>query len=343
MIFKKKPSGKKVALVILNVILSVIFVALLSVTVYVEWVLGRFYRDPSQDATLTPEQMQAILQEDQDATRPSGVTEVKPEEVEWAEVEKVDSSDHIFNVMLIGQDRRPGELRARSDTMILLTINTRDYTITTTSLMRDLFVQIPGYASNRLNVPYAFGGFPLLAETMELNFGIRPDKYVEVDFAGFEHVVNAVGGLDIELTAAEVEYFNRVFQFGATVGVNHLDGEKALHYAQCRSVEGDADFSRTRRQRAVIAAMIEKIRQLDLTQINELVLTMTDVLSTNLTSAEIMSYVVRFYPMRDKLTNPKEVRIPVDGAFYSAWADGIGAVLMPDLAANSAAIAATQK
>lgn len=340
----KKISGKKAALIVLNVVLSLVLSVLLLFTVYVEWVLGRFYHDPSQDETLSSAQLEALLQEDAQQTRPTDiVTEVNPQDVQWEQVEKVESSDNVFNILLVGQDRRPGEPRARSDTMILITVNSRDYTITMTSFMRDLFVQIPTIDPNRLNVPYVVGGFELLADTMELNFGLRPDRYVEVDFDGFKSVIDAVGGIEVELTDAEVEYFNRVFHFNAVPGLNDLDSEQALAYARCRSVEPDADFSRTRRQRAVIAALIKKAKTLDLATINEVVLLMTDVFTTNLTSAEIMSYVVRFYPMMDKLADPKELRIPYENNFYSAWADGIGAVLVPDLKANSEVIAATQQ
>ena len=288
---------------------------------------------------MSAEQVEALLQEDQNQTKPENLTEVQPEEVDWGEVDKQPATDHLFHILLVGQDRRPGELRARSDTMILVTINTEDYSITTTSFLRDIYVQIPGMVSNRLNVPYAVGGFRMLADTMELNFGIRPDRYVEVDFSGFEKIIDTVGGVDIELTAAEVAYFNSKFGFGATQGVNHLSGEEALTYARCRSVEGDGDFSRTRRQRMVVSAVFAKAKTLNLTQINQMVLAMTDVLTTNLTAAEIMAYVVRFYPMLDKLEPPKEVCIPADGAYYLGWVDGIGSVIIPDLQKNSAIVA----
>ena len=343
MIFKKRPSGKKIALVILNVILSFIFVALLAVTVYADWLMGRIYHDDSLDETLSAQQVEAILQEDQNQTKPAAITEIRPEEVEWGEVEKQESSDDVFNILLVGQDRRPGELRARSDTMILITINTKDYSVTMTSFLRDLYVQIPGMQPNRLNVAYAVGGFTMLADALEVNFGVRPDRYVEVDFSGFQNIVDAVGGVDVELTEAEVAYFNAKFQFGASVGVNHLDGKKALQYARCRSIEGDGDFSRTRRQRTVVSAVIAKARTLNLTQINQIVLAMTDVLTTNLTAAEIMSYVVRFYPMLDKLEDPKQIGIPAANAYYMGWVDGIGSVLVPDLKENSAIIAESQK
>jgi len=341
---KRKPSGKKLALMILNVVLAVIFTALLSVTIYVEWILGRFYRDPSQEVTLTPEQIQAVLQEDMEATRPSGVTEIKPEDVDWGQVEQVESADHILNVLLIGQDRRPGEVRARSDTMILITVNTRDYTITMTSFMRDLYVQIPGNAPNRLNVPYVFGGYDLLADTMEKNFGIRPDRFVEVDFDGFEAVVDAVGGIELYVTAAEAAYLNRHHtDWQIKEGVNHLNGKQALGYARNRTVGGDGDFGRTQRQRNVLNAILEKAKRLDLLQINELLLALTDVLTTDMTSAEIMSYVVQFYPKLEKLSTPTELRIPYGNSYYSAWADGIGSVLVPNLETNSAVLAETQK
>ena len=227
--------------------------------------------------------------------------------------------------------------------MILITINTKDYSITMTSFLRDLYVQIPEMQPNRLNVPYAVGGFRMLADTMELNFGVRPDRYIEVDFSGFENIIDTMGGIDIEMTAAEVAYFNEKYQFGVTLGVNHLDGKNALEYARCRSIEGDGDFSRTRRQRTVISALIEKAKTLNLAQINDMVLVMTDMLTTNLTAAEIMSYVVRFYPMLEKLQTPREICIPSGDSYYLGWVDGIGSVIIPDLKANSEVVAGTQK
>lgn len=340
---RKKATGKRLALVILNTVLSLVLVILLGVSIYAHWILGRMYRDPSQDVTLSEEQIQEVLQEDMESTRPADLTEVKPEDVDWGQVDKVEAADHIFNVLLVGQDRRPGEIRARSDTMILITINTRDYTITMTSFLRDLYVQIPGYAPNRLNVPYVFGGFDLLADTMEQNFGVRPDRFVEVDFDGFKAVVDAVGGVDVEVTALEAARMNGAFGCNLVAGINHMDGELALNYARNRSIEPDGDFSRTRRQRKVIAAIIEKARHLNLVQINDLLLALTDVIQTDMNSAQIMSYVAQFYPMLSKLSEPINVQIPADDAYYFGWVNGIGSVVVPDLEINNAIIAKTQQ
>lgn len=338
-----KPTRKKVILIVLAVVLALILLALIGVAVYVNWFLGKIHKDPDQEVTLSPEQIQQVLEEDQDATRPSDATLVVPEAVQWEQADKVESADHIFNILLIGQDRRPGEIRARSDTMILITINTKDHTLSMTSFLRDLYVQIPGYSPNRLNVPYVLGGFNLLADTMELNFGIRPDRFVEVDFDGFKTVIDAVGGVDIELTGAEASYMNKQGNGPVTVGVNHLNSEQALAYARNRSVGGSGDFARTQRQRNVISALFEKSRSLNLVQINDLILSLTEVITTNLTSAEIMSYVVQFYPMLSQLASPESVRIPADGTYYLGWVDGVGSVVVADFDENRKVIADTQK
>ena len=101
--------------------------------------------------------------------------EVNPEDITWSNSEKVFGDDNVLNLLLIGQDRRPGEGRARSDSMMIMTINKTDKTIKLTSLMRDLYVQIPGYSDNRINAAYAFGGMELLDATIKQNFYIYID------------------------------------------------------------------------------------------------------------------------------------------------------------------------
>lgn len=92
--------------------------------------------------------------------------------------------DGVVNVLLVGQDTRKAEERARSDSMILLSVNKNTNQLTMISLMRDLYVQIPGYSDNKLNAAYAFGGFELLDETIATNFGIAVDYNVEAQLQG---------------------------------------------------------------------------------------------------------------------------------------------------------------
>lgn len=338
-----RPSGKKIALIILNAVLSVVFVVLLGATVYVEWILGRLYQDPAQTPTLSSEEIEAILDAEPVGTKPADMEVLDRDKLQWEQPEKVDPEEYIFNVLLLGQDRRPGETRARTDTMILITINTNTDTVTLTSFMRDLFVKIPGYYDNRLNVPYVFGGVELLYDTLELNFGIRPDRYVEVDFEGFEQIVDLVGGVEMYVSAGEAEFMNTYWTWGMTEGTHLLTGEQALAYARNRTTGGNGDFGRTERQRKVIAALIEKATELNLVEMNELLLTVSELVHTDMTSAELLSYAVRFYPVLSNLDEVNNVQIPYGDHFYAAWAEDIGAVIVPNLEVNSAIIAEYQK
>ena len=106
---------------------------------------------------------------------------VDPNKVTW-DLSGPLGDEHLLNLLLVGQDKRPGEGRQRSDVMIVASINLETKAVSLISFMRDLYVQIPGYSDNRLNAAYVFGGFPLLKETLYENFGITIDGCFEVDF-----------------------------------------------------------------------------------------------------------------------------------------------------------------
>ena len=106
--------------------------------------------------------------------------------------------DGVVNILLIGNDSRENGDDGRSDAMILLSVSSRTKTIYMTSLLRDIYVEIPGHDSNRLNAAYSFGGAELLMETVEKNFGIPVSRYVHVNFQAFVGLVDSVGGVDLE-------------------------------------------------------------------------------------------------------------------------------------------------
>ena len=263
---RKKASAKKKLLTALVSFLAVIFVLLLSGTIYMNWLLGRMYVDPDSQETLSSEQLEELLM-NQDETMDPTAEVVDPDDLVWEDVEKITSGSHVLNILLVGQDRRPNEPRARSDVMMLVTVNTQTRQVTMTSFLRDLYVQIPGWRSNRLNIPYAVGGYELLADTLELNFGIRPDKFVEVDFNGFKDIVELVGGVDMELTEQEAKHLNYnedLYGFeneswDLKAGMNHLTGSQALAYARIRKLDG-GDYARSERQRKVLVALMNKLK-----------------------------------------------------------------------------------
>ena len=163
-------------------------------------------------------------------------------------------------------------------------------------------------------------GFNLLNETLEYNFGVSGDHNVEVDFSGFKAAIEAVGGVTIELTAAEAKHLNSQNSNWALVeGNNHLDGEQALAYSRIRKI-GD-DFGRTSRQRTVLLALMEKAKTLSITELYNLAKSVMPMITTDMTDAQILGYVLELAPLLPELTVVSQ-RIPADNAYYDADING---------------------
>lgn len=248
---------------------------------------------------------------------------IDPDSVDWNDGNYNGKDDHLINILLVGQDRRPSQGRQRSDSMILCSYNPKTNQLSMISFLRDLYVQIPGFSDNRLNAAYVFGGFPLLKETLNKNFGVTVDGCVEVDFNGFKSAINLIGGVDVELTAAEA----KIVGDGATAGVCHLDGDHALIYARIRKL--DSDFGRTSRQRNVLNAVFRKIKNLGVGELLGLVDELLPIISTDMTNTQITSLAVKYAPVLAGL-NIQTYSVPPKGAYKNAMIRGM-AVLVPDL------------
>lgn len=225
--------------------------------------------------------------------------------------------------LLVGQDRRPGQGRQRSDSMILCSYNPENNQLSMISFLRDLYVQIPGYSDNRLNSAYVFGGFPLLKETLYLNFGVTVDGCFEVDFNGFTGVIDTIGGVDISLSEAEAA----IVGGGATAGMNHLNGEQALTYARIRYI--DSDFNRTARQRNVINSAIGKLRNCSVKQLMSLLDTVLPLITTDMSNMDITSLALRYAPSLPSIQVSSHY-VPGEGCYQYAKIRGMS-VLVPDL------------
>lgn len=340
---EEKPSVKKRILIILAGIAAVAVVIALGVGLYLNSILGRIERIEEQE-TLSQEQIQAILSETDPpeatipaeleetaaGTEPTAATEAPTEVPTEAPTEApaepetvpvVEKEPTIVNILLIGQDRRIDQPRQRSDAMILCTINSEKKTIVLTSFLRDTYVKLPGgYGKNRLNVPYAIGGFDMLDETLEQNFGVHVDHNIEVDFTGFKKVIDAVGGIDIELTEAEA----RVVEGDQVEGLNHLDGGQALMYARIRKL--DSDFERTNRQRKVLSALYDKAREMSLRQLLELMDAVLPMITTDMTDTEIIGYMSDLFPIWKELEIITQ-SVPGTNEFYYDSIDGMSVVV----------------
>lgn len=258
-----------------------------------------------------------------------------------------DAKDDIFNILVIGCDTRKKGGVGRSDAMILFSVNEDTEKIHMTSIMRDSYVSIPGKGNNRINAAYAFGGGKLLLDTIETNFGADVDKYVSFDFYSFVDVVDSIGGIEVEVTDAESPVLNSYVKelnklngreegtyYVTESGLQHLNGTQALGYARIRYV-GDGDFERTNRQRIVIAKVFEKVKTLNLLEINDLLNTFLPLVKTNLTQEEIVSLMLKTleYLQYDLESH----RLPVDDSWKYMRVNGMS-VLGIDLEKNQKAL-----
>lgn len=172
----------------------------------------------------------------------------------------------VTNILLLGVDNREGETGfQRADTMMLISIDNLHRKIKFTSFLRDSYVEIPGRGMNKLNAASALGGIQLTIDTIEYNYKIKINKYMEVDFKAFTAIIDALGGVDVPVTAREAAYLNSTwykwtltgnriyFESGDSV---HMDGEHALMFSRIRKL--DSDIQRTRRQRLVVNAIRQK-------------------------------------------------------------------------------------
>lgn len=324
---KKKKKVWPVVLIwsgaVVGFFLTLVLVIVLAVSLKVNHLLNQITPyDEVLDVTVSPSHAEDIVVND-----PENIVITPEDEEELPDIS--DSTfpteppvpeqnyDHIVNILLVGQDRLPGQGRQRSDSMILLTFNKSLKSVTLTSFMRDSYVQIPGYKPNKMNSAYAFGGMKLLSETMQVNFGVEVDGCVEVDFNGFEQVVDLLGGVDVKLTAKEVKYMNHATNWGLQVGVNHLTGEQALVYSRIREI--DSDYQRARRQRTVIMAIIEKYKTLPVMDMVDLLEDILPLVTTNIEKSEIIRYAWDLGPMLAG-ADYSTMRIPADGTFKGGMA-----------------------
>ncbi len=219
-------------------------------------------------------------------------------------IEKADDKDGITNILLAGVDGNNLEKGNRSDSMMVLTIDEKNNDIRITSLARDTYVQIPGYGEEKLTHAYAYGGPALLLQTIDKNFGLKIDKYAVVSFSSFEKIIDAMGGVEIDVLPKEVSYIQGV----DSAGKQTLNGAEALAYSRIRYA--DDAYQRDNRQRTVMQAAYNKLASNpgDLMEIGNTILGYT---KTNMPPMEIFKLANKVIKMN--FTEFPQLEFPLDG------------------------------
>lgn len=210
---------------------------------------------------------------------------------------EIDQPQGQVNILLLGSDKRPWDSIFRTDTIILATINTQKGTINLTSFPRDLYINIPGWGGQRINTAFQHGGFEMLADTFETNFGVRPDHYVLINFSSFKRVIDSLGGLDVEV-AESVSDYRDIYWTTVPAGTVHMDADMVLWYVRTRKTTND--FARGRRQQEVLNALFKKFLSMNaVRKVPEFYEIYKDSVETDMSFPDI----VRLLPMATKLTD----------------------------------------
>ncbi|WP_302630847.1 LCP family protein [uncultured Clostridium sp.] len=235
----------------------------------------------------------------------------KEETIGYTEVEG------ITNVLLVGVDGIDfDEKYQRSDSMIIATLDSNKEKVKLTSLYRDTLVYIPGYGEEKMNLAFSLGGPELVMETIKYNFDVNIEKYIMINFAGFEAIIDQIGGVEIDVKEYQLHELNKYIGQATgggdcpveKAGLQILNGKQALSYARIRKGVGD-DYERTERQREVLFKVAEKLQKTDVIKYFSIANKMLDYLRTNI---EIMDGLNMAYTI-SKFSNleTEQLSIPV--------------------------------
>lgn len=248
-------------------------------------------------------------------------------------VDGVTEKEGVTNVALFGVDSR-NEKKSRSDTIIIVTIDHTNNKIKLSSVMRDSYVKVDGYM-NKINSAYFSGGPEGAIRCLNSNFGLDIKEYATVDFGNMAQIIDAFGGVDIEVSDAELPVLNQCVREQAALtgkeatpleksGLVHLNGIQAVGYARIRSV-GKYDYERTDRQRHVLEKLFEKALTASKWEYPEMLRKLLPMVETSMGFNQILGEAMivlnspTFYEMRfpmDKDLTGNSGRLVINGVEY---------------------------
>lgn len=273
-------------------------------------------------------------------------TQLSEEEQALLDIQKAEGE--VVNILLMGVDRRGKTGNSRSDTMLIATLDKKNQRLKLTSLMRDMYVPIPGKGENRINSACATGGPGLVMETINENFQLDIQNYVLVDFRMFEKIVDQLGGITIDMSKGEVAEANDCIaglnkQRGESLrsgfikqrgGEVTLTGKQALGYCRIRHF-GNGDYARTSRQYKVLQAIFQVFKSAGAIKQTEILYDLLPMVETNLTSTQILSLATQSLGVAQ--ADIMHFRLPTEGTYRAKSIRGMS-VLLPDIPKNTTAL-----
>lgn len=248
------------------------------------------------------------------------------------EVNEGVENEGYTNIALFGVDSRDNNYNnTRSDCIIIVSINEKTKKVKLVSVYRDSYLKIPNYSFDKITHAFAFGGPKLSVNTLNTNLDLDISKYVAVNFDVVVDAVDAVGGIQMDITTEETKYINSYIgeieevcgkksEKITKAGNYNLNGVQALAYSRIRYTAG-GDYKRTERMRDVLMKTFAKAKKLNLVELNNLSNKILPELSTNISSLEIISLVSKAtkYEIDDSIGWPYEIRAyQPSGVWYGA-------------------------
>ncbi len=234
-------------------------------------------------------------------------------------------SNDVKNVALFGVDARDDKVAGRSDAMMIVSFDFKHHKVKVVSLMRDSLVDIAGYGKKKLNSAYALGGVELAIKTINRNFKMNITDYVSVNFNQMARIVDALGGVEVEITEAERKNANKYIREMAQElgeepdlieksGRVTLYGFQAVSYSRIRYV-GNADFRRTERQREVMEKLMNKALELNPVKYPSVIMKILPLIETSMTNEELMKIAGQMVLFGKPAF--EQGRFPLDGSYVS--------------------------
>ena len=215
------------------------------------------------------------------------------------------------NIALLGVDSRTDSFsNTRSDCIMIVSINEKTKNVKLLSVYRDTYLKLTGRSLDKVTHAYAYGGPQLTLSTLNTNLDLNITEYVTVNFETVKTVVDAIGGVNITVTTAEAG------QIGlSSAGTYNLDGDKALAYSRIRKI--DTDYKRTERMRDVLTAVFDKVKKMNIGEINNLMDTVLPHVRTNIPSSDIVALIpdAISYKIGESVGWPYNIR----GITLAAW------------------------